>query len=69
MNLDALEKRLDTVFAERKDYVVSAREDYYRLLSIQSNEHNSEQYLRVCRKLTWLMVFPLDHSDGQWESF
>ena len=52
MELDALEQKLDKIYSERRDYVVSARQHQVRLLSLEPTEATHEQYIRLCRKLT-----------------
>lgn len=67
--LDELEKQLDVVFREQRDYFMTAQKHQHQLLSIPVTQQNNKQFIRLCQKLTWLMVFPRNYNDGLWETF
>lgn len=67
-NMPSLEERLDAVFASRENMTPTC------LLQELSKEvynfkGSSEAHTRICKKLTWLNVYPRDYDDGAWEQF
>jgi len=67
--LASLEKKLDLVYREKRDYGMTGISDYQKFLQIERQEKDNVAILRVMKKLTWLMTFPHNYDDGLWEKF
>lgn len=68
INMSSLEARLDALYARRDNMTPTCT-----LQGLSKEVYNfkgsAEAHTRICKKLTWLNVYPRDYNDGAWEKF